>query len=143
MGGSGACSKEAEGFASGCGLLSAAIGVVQWYPQIRETYRLKICGSISLITLAFGVVGSTLFFIFQAFITKEDWTTWIGIVVSMLLQGGVFCMAAYYQYFYKGPRPLDDQIYEEIKDNPPASANSKQPSSVLTDLSVYSVPGSQ
>eukprot|EP00002_Diphylleia_rotans_P033244 TRINITY_DN7049_c0_g1_i2.p1 TRINITY_DN7049_c0_g1~~TRINITY_DN7049_c0_g1_i2.p1 ORF type:complete len:243 (-),score=45.42 TRINITY_DN7049_c0_g1_i2:272-1000(-) len=62
----GPCSDEAEGYAYALGITATLANVLQLTPQIYETYKLKMCGSVSLLSLVFTAPGALLFFFFQA-----------------------------------------------------------------------------
>ncbi len=53
---------------------TAGLVVVQWTPQLYQTYKTRQVGSLSLLMLAIQVPGAFLVVIFQA-ISGADWTT--------------------------------------------------------------------
>jgi len=64
------------------GIASAILTLVQWTPQIIETWRTRDTAALSLGTLLVQIPGSLLVVVFQLSAPSSHWTSWAPYIVS-------------------------------------------------------------
>lgn len=62
-----------------------ASGIV-WVPQIIKLIRSQEKGGLSLLMFIIQTPGSAIIIIFQAILNKQNWSTWISYVFTLLEQ---------------------------------------------------------
>jgi len=82
----GDCGQSTLTFGKALGYASVVFTVIQWAPQLWKTWFSKTEGSFSIIMLLIQIPGSMLIVFFLAVVTKQDFTTWIGFVLSVIAQ---------------------------------------------------------
>ncbi|CAI5758885.1 unnamed protein product [Candida verbasci] len=85
------------------GLLSAALTVIKYVPQIYTTYKLKHPGTLSIGMMCIQTPGGFVFTATLYFTKGSHWSSWVSYLVAALLQGSLLLLCIYYEYF-KGKR---------------------------------------
>ncbi|CAK9438850.1 uncharacterized protein LODBEIA_P30740 [Lodderomyces beijingensis] len=81
------------------GLLSAALTVVKYVPQINTTYHLKHPGTLSIGMMCIQTPGGFVFAATLMFTKGSHWSSWVSYLVAALLQGTLLTLCIYYEYF--------------------------------------------
>lgn len=81
------------------GLLSTALTVVKYVPQIWTTYHLKHPGTLSVGMMCIQTPGGFVFAATLYFTKGSHWSSWISYFVAALLQGTLLVLCLYYDYF--------------------------------------------
>ncbi|ODV80793.1 mannosyltransferase [Suhomyces tanzawaensis NRRL Y-17324] len=102
------------------GLLSTALTMVKYVPQIYTTYKLKHPGTLSVGMMCIQTPGG---FILTAdlFFTKgSHWSSWVSYFTAASFQGALLTLCIYYEYFKNhgldaelGERRALERIVEE------------------------------
>lgn len=82
----GECGNAVLYFGFSMGMTSTVLTVVQWTPQIWQTWRMQDGGSLSTLMLCLQAPGSLVIVYFLVFSSQENWTTWLPYFVSALEQ---------------------------------------------------------
>jgi len=82
-------------------IMSAIFCIIQWTPQIYETYKCKGIGSLSLLTLSMQTPGSFIIFVYQYVINKSRFSVGGPFLVSGVQMLILTCMGFYYEYRYR------------------------------------------
>jgi len=98
-------------FAYIMGLVSAAMNVVQWTPQIMRTYKEKHAGAVSITMLLIQAPGSILMFIFFCFISHDSPVVWISTLTTAVQQ--IILLSLLFKY--ESPKPIPPLQEEERK----------------------------
>ncbi|CAN3364397.1 hypothetical protein DICA3_F10044 [Diutina catenulata] len=81
------------------GLLSTALTVIKYVPQIWTTYNLKHPGTLSVGMMCIQTPGGFVFAATLFFTKGSHWSSWISYLVAALLQGTLLILCLYYEYF--------------------------------------------
>ena len=84
-------------FASLLGILSAAIAITQYVPQLIKTYTTKDPGALSILMMLMQTPGSFLLVYALASKPGTNWTTWITYLTSATMQGILLVMCVMYR----------------------------------------------
>ncbi|WLF77584.1 hypothetical protein PVL30_001300 [Lodderomyces elongisporus] len=104
------------------GLISAALTVVKYVPQINTTYHLKHPGTLSIGMMCIQTPGGFVFAATLMFTKGSHWSSWVSYLVAALLQGTLLTLCIYYEYFNgKAPNgltgvPASDELEREAVD---------------------------
>ncbi|WVQ73649.1 hypothetical protein IAR50_003229 [Cryptococcus sp. DSM 104548] len=76
------------------GLSATLLAILQYAPQIYQTYSSKLVGALSIGTMIIQVPGSVLFVLSLVFREGTDWTSWLAYAVTGGMQGAllVICL---------------------------------------------------
>ncbi|PRP87214.1 hypothetical protein PROFUN_01476 [Planoprotostelium fungivorum] len=99
----GDCSYPTKVFGKAMGICSVIFTVIQWAPQIWKTWTSKSEGSFSIIMLCIQIPGSMLIVFYLAVVSKQDFSTWIGFVLSVIAQIILLAMIIYFKCVNKKP----------------------------------------
>ena len=91
------CGPAAVGLARALGWASAVLVVIAFAPQLRETWRSKRAGSLSLVFIFIQAVGCFIVSANQLFDAHDSWPIWLPTTVSGCMQLAIFAIAAFYQ----------------------------------------------
>ncbi|KAJ9065509.1 hypothetical protein DSO57_1018815 [Entomophthora muscae] len=80
------------------GVFSMALAMVQYVPQIIETWSRKSCGALSIPMMLMQTPGAFLFAYSLASREGTNWTTWITYLVTGSLQGILLFMSISFHY---------------------------------------------
>lgn len=80
------------------GLLSAALTVVKYVPQIYTTYNLKHPGTLSIGMMCIQTPGGFVFAATLIFTKGSHWSSWVSYLVAACLQGTLLSHCIYYEY---------------------------------------------
>eukprot|EP00003_Mantamonas_plastica_P022864 TRINITY_DN3963_c0_g1_i16.p1 TRINITY_DN3963_c0_g1~~TRINITY_DN3963_c0_g1_i16.p1 ORF type:complete len:188 (-),score=52.57 TRINITY_DN3963_c0_g1_i16:19-582(-) len=80
------------------GIFGSVLTAVTFAPQIWTTFKLKSAGALSMLMLVVQVFGSILFLYFNAYINKEDYTTWLPNLVTMIVMAFLLGMCVKYEF---------------------------------------------
>ena len=80
-------------------IFSVIFCVIQWTPQIYETYYQKRLGSLSLLSLTLQTPGSFAIFFYQYVLNKTRFSVGGPFLVSGIQMLILTCMGYYYHYF--------------------------------------------
>lgn len=80
------------------GLLSMALTVIKYVPQIATTYSLKHAGTLSIGMMCIQTPGGMLFTATLLAAKGSHWSSWIGYLAALLLQGVLLGLCLYYTY---------------------------------------------
>lgn len=78
------------------GIAALCIGLVQYFPQLLTTYRLKHTGSLSVTTMLVQIPGGFIWAFSLMFRKDSHWSTWISVMAAASLQLTLLIMALYY-----------------------------------------------
>lgn len=92
----GECAHGTVAYGSALGILSTILTFIQWSPQIYNTYKRKSVGSFSILMLCIQCPGSMLIVYFLIFVSKEQVSTWLSFVSSLVQQLVLLVLLAYY-----------------------------------------------
>lgn len=81
------------------GLLSTALTMMKYVPQIHTTYKLKHPGTLSIGMMCIQTPGGALFTLTLMMTKASQWSSWISYFVAFILQGFLLSMCIYYEYF--------------------------------------------
>ncbi|TYJ52047.1 hypothetical protein B9479_007348 [Cryptococcus floricola] len=76
------------------GVSATLLAILQYAPQIYQTYNSKLVGALSIGTMVIQVPGSVLFVLSLVFREGTDWTSWLAYAVTGGMQGAllVICL---------------------------------------------------
>ncbi|KAF9572052.1 hypothetical protein EC968_010383 [Mortierella alpina] len=78
------------------GMTSTFLAMIQYIPQIIETYFRKSVGALSIPMMWMQTPGAILLAVSLALRPGANWTTWIVYAVTALLQASLLSMCLYY-----------------------------------------------
>ncbi|CAO3569697.1 unnamed protein product [Mortierella alpina] len=78
------------------GMASTFLAMIQYIPQIIETYFRKSVGALSIPMMLMQTPGAILLAVSLALRPGANWTTWIVYAVTALLQAILLCMCLHY-----------------------------------------------
>lgn len=119
------------------GLAAAGVGLVQYIPQLITTYTLKHAGTLSLLTLLIQIPGGMIWSFSLAVRGEVNWSIWMPIMLSAVLQLILLLMAFYYSLVQvnrdvaqitKTPTPSETELFEGdalLSDETSLSADSR------------------
>lgn len=81
------------------GLMSTALTVIKYVPQIVTTFRLKHPGTLSLGMMCIQTPGGFIFTATLFFTKGSHWSSWLSYLVAATLQGTLLVLCVYYEYF--------------------------------------------
>ncbi|KAG0212358.1 hypothetical protein BGX28_006502 [Mortierella sp. GBA30] len=84
------------------GMISTLLAMIQYLPQIIETYIRKSVGALSIPSMLMQTSGTILLTVSLALQPTANWTTWIVYAVTALLQAILLVMCL--QYHFKAKR---------------------------------------
>lgn len=93
------------------GLLSTALAMVQYIPQIIETWNRKECGALSIPMMLMQTPGAFIFAYSLASRDGTNWTTWITYLVAGLLQGVLLFMCIQFRYQFQRTNVYYGPVY--------------------------------
>lgn len=106
-----------QGWAVSLGVLAAILALIQYFPQIYTTLRLRCVGSLSIPMMCIQTPGSLVWAgSLAARMGADGWSSWGVLVVTACLQGTLLAMAVYFEYL--SPRKSQVRHY----DSAPAAA---------------------
>ncbi len=97
----GPCRSVVSLTAYGFGLFSTACGIIQWAPQIWQTFRAKGSGSLSLLMLLIQCPGGYAITFFFGVISHENWTTFLPYLMGALQMNVLIVQIIWYDYVKK------------------------------------------
>lgn len=89
------------------GLMSTALTIIKYMPQIAMTYRIKHLGTLSIGMMCIQTPGGFIFSALLFFTKNVHWSSWLSYFVAAMLQGTLLVFCIYYEYF------TDYQLIEE------------------------------
>lgn len=95
------------------GLMSTALTIIKYVPQILETYRLKHPGTLSIGMMCIQTPGGFVFALSLMFAKNNHWSSWISYFVAAMLQGTLLILCIYYEY-YTDYKAIEDAVVESI-----------------------------
>lgn len=110
------------------GLAAAAVGLVQYIPQLITTYTLKHAGTLSLLTLLIQIPGGMIWSFSLAVRGEVNWSIWMPIMLSAILQVILLCMAFYFSLVQ-----VNRDVAQITKTPPPNATNSIEAEALLAD----------
>ncbi|RAK99746.1 PQ-loop repeat-containing protein [Aspergillus ibericus CBS 121593] len=100
-----------------CGILSALLASIQYFPQIYTTLRLRCVGSLSIPMMCIQTPGSLVWAgSLAARLGPKGWSTWGVLIVTACLQGTLLCLGVFFEFL----GPNRGHTHEHDKD---ATAN--------------------
>lgn len=93
-------------YAQFLGILSTIVTIIQYIPQLWTTYRLKASGALSIMMMCIQTPGG---FVWTATLMLKpgaNWSSWLPYLTAATLQGMLLILSVYYDYLYKGEKPL-------------------------------------
>ncbi|KAG5416691.1 hypothetical protein I9W82_005655 [Candida metapsilosis] len=96
------------------GLLSAALTVVKYVPQIYTTYTLKHPGTLSIGMMCIQTPGGFVFAATLIFTKGSHWSSWVSYLVAACLQGTLLSLCIYYEYIV-GNNTAEELEREEVE----------------------------
>ncbi|KAI5961265.1 uncharacterized protein KGF55_004190 [Candida pseudojiufengensis] len=94
------------------GLLSAALTIIKYVPQIHTTYTLKHPGTLSIGMMSIQTPGGFVFASTLIFTKGSHWSSWVSYLVAACLQGVLLLLCIYYEYIKPkyDYEPLPDEL---------------------------------
>ncbi|PRT53715.1 Uncharacterized protein C4C5.03 [Wickerhamiella sorbophila] len=111
-----------------CGLAAAGVGLVQYIPQLMTTYTLKHAGTLSLLTLLIQIPGGMIWSFSLAVRGEVNWSIWMPIMLSAILQVILLCMAFYFSLVQ-----INRDVAQITKTPPPNATNTVEAEALLAD----------
>ena len=103
----------AQVWANILGTTAGILSMIQWVPQIYETWKRGSIGSLSILTMIIQVPGAFMFaFSLWLRVGWEGWSTWLVFVITGCLQGSLLGLAIY--YWVIGRRQVREEVHQEI-----------------------------
>ncbi|KAI3004276.1 hypothetical protein CBS147346_4962 [Aspergillus niger] len=82
-----------------CGILSALLASIQYFPQIYTTLRLRCVGSLSIPMMCIQTPGSLVWAgSLAARLGPKGWSTWGVLIVTACLQGTLLCLGVFFEF---------------------------------------------
>ncbi|GMM51264.1 hypothetical protein DASB73_022220 [Starmerella bacillaris] len=106
--------NHCETFAMLMGLTALSTGLIQYFPQIITTYKLKHVGSLSVVSLLIQMPGGYIWCLSLAFSKDSRWTTWIPLFAASTSQAILLILAL--SFMYKNRSSKDKQYDDEDGD---------------------------
>ena len=130
----GNCSTFSQTYAKIFGVCAMIVTFIQYLPQLWTTFRMKTSGSLSLFANIIQVGGFVVIICFMGFVTKQNITSLLGFMVSLVLQSVLTFMQLYYDYIPKwlGKKKADGETQalitndEETNENKEISEQNEQ-----------------
>lgn len=106
--------RFAEPLATVMGLTSIGAGVMQYFPQIVTTYRLKHVGSLSVVSMLIQMPGGYMWCLSLALSRDSRWSTWAPTFFASTSQAVLLALALYFMYKNRGTPKNPDGDYERL-----------------------------
>lgn len=105
--------QEESYYAKVVGLISAALVIAQYLPQMITTCRLRNHGALSLIMLAIQAPGGTINSFSMIFGQGDDWSTWLSLLLGASQQFILLGICLYYKCKRKRDGATTDQLLQQ------------------------------
>ncbi|KAL2827050.1 hypothetical protein BDW59DRAFT_144595 [Aspergillus cavernicola] len=103
-----------------CGITSAILASIQYFPQIYTTLRLRCVGSLSIPMMCIQTPGALIWAgSLAARLGSKGWSTWGILIVTACLQGVLLVLAVFFEYL--GPNKGHSHDYN--KDHAPIQSS--------------------
>lgn len=80
------------------GLISTTMALIQYFPQLLKTYRVKHAGTLSIPTMLMQTPGGFFWCYSMYSQPNSNWSTYLPFLTSAILQGMLLAMCLYFQY---------------------------------------------
>ncbi|KAF9093237.1 hypothetical protein BGX29_010025 [Mortierella sp. GBA35] len=91
------------------GIIAAFLAMIQYIPQIIETYLRKSMGALSIPMMLIQTPGAILITVSLALRPGANWTTWISYAITALLQWILLGLCLFYAFQIRKRRALRQQ----------------------------------
>lgn len=123
---------SSQRYAEVMGVIATVLSAIQYFPQLRETWRLKTVGSLSIPMMCIQTPGA---FLWAGSLAArsgwEGWSLWSIYLVAGVLQGILLAMAITFELRIRSQRKASTAENDSIAEDSPTRADASEETPLL------------